>query len=42
MAGCHGPQADQVPPARWHAPHLITLVRGGATFENGKLIERPE
>ena len=31
--------------ARWravNAPHLVTLVRAGATFENGKLIERPD
>jgi hypothetical protein len=28
---------------RWHsvnAPHLVPLVRAGATFEKGKLIER--
>jgi hypothetical protein len=28
----------------WHAvnaPHLVALVRAGATFINGKLIERP-
>ncbi len=33
-------------PARWravNAPHLVALVRAGATFVNGKLIvERPE
>ena len=31
--------------ARWravNAPHLVTLVRAGATFENGKLVERPD
>jgi transposase-like protein len=31
--------------ARWravNAPHLVALVRAGAKFENGKLIERPE
>jgi transposase-like protein len=31
--------------ARWravNAPHLVALVRAGAMFENGKLIERPE
>ena len=31
--------------ARWRAvkaPHLVALVRAGAKFENGKLIERPE
>ena len=30
---------------RWrmvHAPHLVALVRAGATFVNGKLVERPE
>jgi hypothetical protein len=30
---------------RWrcvNAPHLVPLVRAGATFVNGKLIERPE
>jgi Transposase, Mutator family len=29
---------------RWravNAPHLVTLVRAGATFINGKLVERP-
>ena len=29
---------------RWravNAPHLVVLVRAGATFENGKLVERP-
>lgn len=24
-----------------NAPHLVTLVRAGATFVNGKLVERP-
>jgi putative transposase len=31
--------------ARWravNAPHLVALVRAGATFEKGKLIERPD
>jgi putative transposase len=31
--------------ARWrmvNAPHLVALVRAGATFTNGKLVERPE
>ncbi|WSC90502.1 IS256 family transposase [Streptosporangium sp. NBC_01756] len=31
--------------ARWravNAPHLVALVRAGATFLNGKLVERPE
>jgi hypothetical protein len=30
---------------RWRAvngPHLVALVRAGATFVNGKLMERPE
>ncbi len=30
--------------ARWrtvNAPHLVALVRAGATFVNGELIERP-
>ena len=30
--------------ARWravNAPHLVALVRAGATFVNGKLVERP-
>ena len=29
--------------ARWravNAPHLVALVRAGATFERGKLVER--
>jgi putative transposase len=29
---------------RWravNAPHLVALVRAGATFDKGKLIERP-
>jgi hypothetical protein len=24
-----------------NAPHLVALVRAGATFINGKLVERP-
>lgn len=31
--------------ARWRAvngAHLVPLVRAGATFVNGKLVERPE
>jgi hypothetical protein len=31
--------------ARWravNAPELVALVRTGARFENGKLIERPD
>ncbi len=30
--------------ARWrvvNAPHLVTLVRAGATCRDGKLVERP-
>jgi putative transposase len=29
--------------ARWRAdaPHLVALVRAGARFEKGKLVERP-
>ena len=30
---------------RWRAdngPHLVALVRAGATFINGKLVERPD
>jgi putative transposase len=25
-----------------NAPHLLALVRGGARFENGKLVDRPD
>jgi putative transposase len=25
-----------------NAPHLVALVRAGAKFENGKLVERPD
>ena len=31
--------------ARWravNAPHLVALVRAGAKFDKGKLIERPD
>jgi hypothetical protein len=31
--------------SRWRAintPHLVALVRAGARFENGKLVERPD
>jgi len=30
---------------RWrsvNAPHLVALVRAGAVFENGKLVDRPD
>ena len=42
----HGVQADRVSPnpladASTH-PHLVALVRAGATFVNGKLVERPD
>jgi putative transposase len=35
----------QAAQGRWRAvngPHLVALVRAGARFENGKLIERPD
>ena len=35
----------QAAQARWravNAPELVALVRSGARFENGKLIERPD
>ena len=35
----------QAAQARWravNAPHLVALVRAGATFRNGKLVERPD
>jgi hypothetical protein len=25
-----------------NAPHLVILVRAGAVFENGKLVEQPD
>lgn len=31
--------------ARWrvvNAPHLVALVRAGAEFKHGKLVERPD
>jgi hypothetical protein len=31
--------------ARWravNAPHLVALIRAGAGFENGNLLERPD
>ena len=34
-----------VPKTRWravNAPHLVALVRAGARFEKGKLVERPD
>jgi hypothetical protein len=35
----------QAAQSRWravNAPHLVALVRAGAVFKNGKLIERPD
>lgn len=35
----------QAAQARWravNAPHLVALVRAGARFEKGKLVERPD
>jgi hypothetical protein len=40
-----GPQVDPVlssgAMANGHAPHLVAVVRAGALFVNGKLVERP-
>jgi hypothetical protein len=39
-----GLQADRRAQARWravNAPHLVALVRAGAIFHKGKLLERP-
>lgn len=36
---------DRVSPARWrcvNAPATVALVRAGATFVNGKLLERDQ
>jgi hypothetical protein len=36
---------DEIAQARWRAvdaPHLVALVRAGAVFESGKLVERPQ
>lgn len=41
----HGLQAHRVRPGRWravNAAHLVALVRAGARFERGQLVERPE
>ena len=41
----HGLQVDQVSPtalASLDAPHLVALVRAGATLINGKRVERPD
>jgi len=38
-------QLIQAAQGRWravNAPHLVALVRAGATFEGGKLVERPD
>jgi len=35
----------EVAQARWravNAPHLVALVRAGARFQAGKLVERPD
>jgi putative transposase len=32
----------EIPRHAVNAPHLVALVRVGATFENGKLVERPD
>ena len=43
--GGHGVQAHRVSKARWravNAPHLVALVRAGAKFEKGKLVERDD
>jgi len=40
-----GVQAVESAQARWravNAPHLVALVRAGATFEKGILLERPD
>jgi len=40
-----GPALIESAQARWravNAPHLVALVRAGATFLGGKLVERPE
>ena len=39
------PATHRIRPARWravNAPDLVFLVRAGAKFENGKLVERPD
>ena len=39
-----GVQAIESAQPRWravNAPHLVALVRAGARFEKGKLVERP-
>ena len=41
----HGLQADRGGPvtlAGGQRAHLVALVRAGAKFENGKLVERPD
>lgn len=42
----HGLQIDRVRPApragHQRAPHMVALVRAGATFNNGKLLERTQ
>jgi len=37
-------RGEEAAEAHWravNAPHLVALVRAGAVFEKGKLIERP-
>ena len=39
------PRVSESARTRWravNAPHLVALVRPGAIFKNGKLIERPD
>jgi hypothetical protein len=41
---CAPPDAVDAAQARWravNAPHLVALVRAGAVFHKGKLLERP-
>jgi len=41
---CDGLQANRRRTGRWlavDAPHLVALVRAGAIFHKGKLLERP-
>lgn len=42
---CPGVQAHRGRQSRWrsvNATHLVALVRAGARFHRGKLVERPE
>jgi len=44
FAGFRSPVEVIVPAVRWYlrygAPHLVALVRNGAVFKKGKLVER--